>query len=84
MYGATLGYFGRHLLVAPDPLGYLPVFLKGMFVYDICYNFAIALTKLSLLAIYWRIFHTKSVQLPLLITAGATMAWLVACVRASP
>ena len=84
LYGTYQGYFGRHITIVPQPLEYLPILLIGLYVYDIAYNFAIALAKLSMLAIYWRIFHADSFKLPLLITAGVTLAWLISCVRCLP
>ena len=80
IFGVYQGYYARHLVSAPDPSGYLSIFMKGLFVYDIAYNFAIAFAKLSMLAIYWRVFHSGSFKLPLLVTSGATVAWLIACV----
>ena len=79
VYGATTGYLGQHASKAPS--SYIPMLMQGLYVFDITYNFAIALAKLSMLALYWRIFHVPSFKLPLAIIAVITLAWLGACVH---
>lgn len=85
-----LGGLGRPLLVnlAIDP-DRLTINQKLLFSGEIIYPTAIATTKYSILAMYWRIFPTKTVRLGAFILGGMTTAWwlavcLVAVLQCTP
>ncbi|KAI0407087.1 hypothetical protein F4802DRAFT_605889 [Xylaria palmicola] len=74
VYGPPNG-LGRHVQVLPP--GSVSVYLKGDYIFSHFYDFAIASTKLSILALYYRIFGTTRMRIVILITAGFVFAWLV-------
>ncbi|KAM7219701.1 hypothetical protein V8F06_004914 [Rhypophila decipiens] len=75
----NLGGLGRPLLVnmAIDP-NRLTINQKLLFSGEIIYPTAIAITKYSILAMYWRIFPTQKVRLGTYILGGMTTAWWLA------
>ncbi|KAF2235867.1 hypothetical protein EV356DRAFT_531424 [Viridothelium virens] len=73
--------FGKHIATLTPST--LEGFLAATWAFQLLYNFAIAFSKLSILALYWRIFHVPSFKIPLLITTSLTMSWLIACMFAS-
>ncbi|KAK4209074.1 hypothetical protein QBC37DRAFT_324543 [Rhypophila decipiens] len=75
----SLGGLGRPLLVnlAIDP-NRLTINQKLLFSGEIIYPTAIAITKYSILAMYWRIFPTQTVRLGTYILGGMTTAWWLA------
>ena len=72
--------FGRHINKETLPL--LTGFYKGAYAFEVVYNPACALPKLSMLALYWRIFNVDSVsfRIPIWVTAALTVAWLISMV----
>ncbi|KAJ2978202.1 hypothetical protein NUW58_g1720 [Xylaria curta] len=74
VYGPPKG-LGRHVQ-ALEP-GSLSEYLKGDYILSHLYDFAIASTKLSILALYYRIFGKTRMRIPILITAGFVLAWLI-------
>ncbi|KAI1173069.1 hypothetical protein F4777DRAFT_601087 [Nemania sp. FL0916] len=74
VYGPPHG-LGRHVQVLkPDSIS---TYLKGDYIFSHFYDFAIASTKLSILALYHRIFATPKMRTAVLITAGLVFAWLI-------
>ncbi|KAI1186707.1 hypothetical protein F5B17DRAFT_351684 [Nemania serpens] len=74
VYGPPHG-LGRHVQVLKP--GSISEYLQGDYIFSHFYDFAIASTKLSILALYHRIFATTRMRLVILITAGFVFAWLV-------
>jgi len=51
---------------------------------ELMYAFSLAMSKLSILALYWRLFRTSSIKLPIQVLAGCTVIWLILRVRPIP
>ncbi|KAL2850188.1 hypothetical protein BJY01DRAFT_136012 [Aspergillus pseudoustus] len=66
---------GRHIEVVSDED--VKQFIKGDYVFNHFYNFAIASTKLSVLALYHRIFPKPVFQRIVILTAIFVVLWLV-------
>ncbi|KAI1205838.1 uncharacterized protein F4807DRAFT_464299 [Annulohypoxylon truncatum] len=75
VYGAPNG-LGRHIQAVP--LEYRQKFLMGDYIFSHFYDVAIASTKLSILALYYRIFATDRFRIIVIITAIFVFMWLVA------
>ncbi|KAJ8122070.1 hypothetical protein ONZ43_g1639 [Nemania bipapillata] len=74
VYGPPQG-LGRHVqALNPDSIS---TYLQGDYIFSHFYDFAIASTKLSILALYYRIFMTSKMRIFILITAGLVVAWLI-------
>ncbi|KAI3328106.1 hypothetical protein HD806DRAFT_350269 [Xylariaceae sp. AK1471] len=74
VYGPPYG-LGRHVQTLPP--GNLSKYLEGDYIFSHFYDFAIVSTKLSILALYYRIFATAKMRIFILITAALVLAWLV-------
>ncbi|KAI0112060.1 hypothetical protein GGR51DRAFT_54150 [Nemania sp. FL0031] len=74
VYGPPQG-LGRHVQ-ALDPSD-ISTYLKGDYIFSHFYDFAIASTKLSILALYHRIFMASKMRIFILVTAGFVFAWLI-------
>ncbi|KAL7956581.1 hypothetical protein V8C34DRAFT_210410 [Trichoderma compactum] len=74
VYGPPNG-LGRHI----EALSKHQVqrFLKGDYIFSHCYDMAIAFTKLSILALYYRIFVTRKFRLIVLGTACFVCVWVI-------
>ncbi|KAI1132222.1 hypothetical protein F5Y10DRAFT_275025 [Nemania abortiva] len=66
---------GRHVQ-ALDP-STVSMFLRGGYIFTHFYGSAIATTKLSILALYFRIFMVSRMRIFIHITAGCVLAWLI-------
>jgi len=73
-----LNYYGQHISKS-DPF-HVEEFFKGLYGLAITYPIALTLSKLSLLALYWRIFRGTKGKLPIQIAAGLNIAWMIAAV----
>ncbi|KAI0873870.1 hypothetical protein GGS24DRAFT_501340 [Hypoxylon argillaceum] len=74
VYGPPHG-LGRHVqALDPDSIS---TYLQGDYIFSHFYDFAIASTKLSILALYYRIFMASKMRIFILITAGFVLAWLI-------
>ncbi|KAI1775712.1 hypothetical protein F4818DRAFT_385975 [Hypoxylon cercidicola] len=75
VYGAPYG-LGRHIqaVATADRQS----FLMGDYIFSHFYDFAIASTKLSVLALYYRIFAADKFRIIVIITAAFVVSWLVA------
>ena len=71
-------YFGQHI-GKTDPYQ-VEEFNKGLYGVAIVYPLALTFSKLSLLALYWRIFRVTSARRPLQIAAALNVAWMTAAV----
>lgn len=70
---------GRHIWIAPQ--GALTVFLQGLFISELCYTGVLVFVKFSILALYWRIFRVRSMQISIYVVATLVTCWGVAVVR---
>ncbi|PYI00820.1 integral membrane protein PTH11-like protein [Aspergillus sclerotiicarbonarius CBS 121057] len=74
IYGPPYG-FGRH--VAALPAKEVETFMMGDYIFSHFYDVAIASTKLSVLALYYRIFITPKFRLVVILTAVWVILWLM-------
>ncbi|KAF7906297.1 hypothetical protein EAF00_000576 [Botryotinia globosa] len=72
-------YCGQHIGKMDIP--HLISFVKGLYVATIMYPIALTFSKLSLLALYWRIFRVPKGQMPFIGAAAVNTAWMTAAVR---
>ncbi|UKZ52395.1 hypothetical protein TrVGV298_006171 [Trichoderma virens] len=73
VYGPPHG-LGRHIEAVPEHD--VQLFLKGDYIFSHFYDLAIAFTKLSILALYHRIFVTRKFRLIIIGTACFVCAWV--------
>ncbi|KAI1293351.1 hypothetical protein F5Y03DRAFT_374002 [Xylaria venustula] len=74
VYGPP-GGLGRHVqALKPESVSH---YLQGDYIFSHFYDFAIASTKLSILALYHRIFVTIRMRIIVWITAILVFAWLI-------
>ncbi|KAI0426625.1 hypothetical protein F5Y09DRAFT_318441 [Xylaria sp. FL1042] len=74
VYGPPQG-LGRHVqTLKPDSISN---YLQGDYIFSHFYDFAIASTKLSILALYHRIFVTTGMRVLIWITAALVLGWLI-------
>jgi hypothetical protein len=77
--GIWYGGIGRDIrLSAQEDPGSVPIAFKSVFVGEISYTFSSPLIKLSVLALYVRIFPTKFVKIASLVLALMCFAWFLA------
>ncbi|GCB17918.1 hypothetical protein AAWM_00803 [Aspergillus awamori] len=74
VYGPPYG-FGRH--VAALPTKEVETFMMGDYIFSHFYDVAIASTKLSVLALYYRIFITPKFRLVIILTVVWVILWLM-------
>ena len=74
-----LNFYGQHIGKS-DPF-HVEEFFKGLYGLAIIYPVALTLSKLSLLALYWRIFRGTKGKLPIQIAAALNIGWMIAAVR---
>lgn len=48
-----------------------------LWISQILYAFSLAFSKLSILALYWRLFHTSDIRIPIQILGACSIIWLV-------
>ncbi|KAI2619196.1 hypothetical protein GGR54DRAFT_132364 [Hypoxylon sp. NC1633] len=75
VYGAPNG-LGRHIQAVSEDDRRL--FLMGDYIFSHFYDVAIASTKLSILALYYRIFAAQRFRIVVIITAIFVVMWLLA------
>ncbi|KAL3474063.1 hypothetical protein BJX99DRAFT_271916 [Aspergillus californicus] len=73
VYGPPYG-MGRHVEAVPEQD--LKTFMLGDYVFSHFYDFAIASTKLSVLALYYRIFPKRAFRRVVILTAVFVLLWL--------
>ena len=71
-------YYGQH--IGKSDAYHLEEFNKGLYGLAIVYPLALTFSKLSLLALYWRIFQRTNAKRPLQIVAALNIAWMIAAV----
>ncbi|KAI1749225.1 hypothetical protein F4782DRAFT_315051 [Xylaria castorea] len=74
VYGPPHG-LGRHVQTLDSES--VSNYLQGDYIFSHFYDFAIASTKLSILALYHRIFGTTRMRIAIWITVGLVFAWLI-------
>lgn len=77
--GAIHGGLGRDMRITAveDPYSVVILF-QSIFAAEIGYTFSSPLIKLSVLALYWRLFPTPFMKLGCRILAAACVAWFIA------
>lgn len=71
-------YYGQH--IGKSDANHVEQFNKGLYGLAIIYPPALTFSKLSLLALYWRIFGVTTARRPLQIVAALNVGWMVAAV----
>ena len=71
-------FYGQH--IGKSDAYHLEEFNKGLYGLAIIYPLALTFSKLSLLALYWRIFRVTNARRPLQIVAALNIAWMIAAV----
>ncbi|KAL7917261.1 hypothetical protein ACQKWADRAFT_54236 [Trichoderma austrokoningii] len=74
VYGPPYG-LGRHIQAVPEHD--VQMFLKGDYIFSHFYDIAIGFTKLSILALYHRIFITRTFRALVISTACFVCAWII-------
>ncbi|KAF6233946.1 hypothetical protein HO173_007776 [Letharia columbiana] len=69
-------YYGQH--IGKSDTHHLEEFNKGLYGLAIVYPLALTFSKLSLLALYWRIFRVTNARRPLQIVAALNIGWMIA------
>lgn len=78
MVEADQNFYGQH--IGKSDAHHLEEYLKGLYLLAIVYPAALTLSKLSLLALYWRIFRNSSAKRPIQIAAILNICWMIAAV----
>ena len=75
---ATAHGFGQHVsLVGIDAQNYA---LRCIFATHFSYTWSICFIKFSILALYWRIFNTTFLRMPIITLALVTLGWAISLV----
>ena len=70
---------GKHIYVAPDPSTAAERWAIGLFITEISYTITLVAVKLSILALYWRIFlGSRPLRIAIYVLAGVVSAWGIA------
>lgn len=48
-----------------------------LFYSEFIYAFSIAFSQLTILSLYWRLFHLSGLRIPILILIGTSVVWLL-------
>ncbi|TVY71505.1 Satratoxin biosynthesis SC1 cluster protein [Lachnellula suecica] len=70
--------YGQHVGKITGP--HVVSFLKALYSVALLYPMSLTFSKLSLLALYWRIFRVSQGRIPILIAAALNIAWMIAAV----
>lgn len=73
-----MDYLGQNISKTDVP--HLESFLKLAYASIVIFPIALTLSKLSLLALYWRIFRMTTGRRPLQIVAIINIAWMISAV----
>ncbi|ATZ57857.1 hypothetical protein BCIN_15g03810 [Botrytis cinerea B05.10] len=71
-------FYGQHVHKS-DP-EHLEAYLKGLYALALLYPIALSTSKLSLLALYWRVFAVTGGRVPILFASAINAAWGIAAV----
>ncbi|RAL58632.1 hypothetical protein DID88_003552 [Monilinia fructigena] len=72
---AQQNFFGQH--IGKSDRSHLTFFMKIMYGAIILYTMALTSSKLSLLALYWRIFRGSTRQWPIIIAVAVNIVWML-------
>lgn len=72
-------YYGQH--ISKSDAYHVKEFSKCLYGLAIIYPLALTFSKLSLLALYWRIFGVTTARRPLQIVAALNIGWMIAAVN---
>lgn len=72
---AQQNFFGQH--IGKSDRSHLTSFMKIMYGAIILYTMALTSSKLSLLALYWRIFRGSTRQWPIIIAVAVNIVWML-------
>lgn len=78
MFQVQHNFYGQH--VGKSDAYHLMQFHKGFYGVIVFYPVALTFSKLSLLALYWRIFRVTTARRPLQIVAALNIGWMLAAV----
>jgi hypothetical protein len=77
VHGAKVNHYGTHVQATATTTS-LRAFLRGLWVFQITYTLSVSFSKLSILALYWRVFVTRSMRISLWVIIGITIGWTIA------
>ncbi|KAA8564337.1 hypothetical protein EYC84_011281 [Monilinia fructicola] len=66
-------FYGQH--IGKSDSQHLEAYMKGLYLLAITYPVALSMSKLSLLALYWRVFAVTGGRIPILLAGGVNGAW---------
>ncbi|KAF7922822.1 uncharacterized protein EAE97_010986 [Botrytis byssoidea] len=69
-------FYGQHVHKS-DP-EHLEAYLKGLYALALLYSIALSTSKLSLLALYWRVFAVTGGKVPIIFATAINGAWGIA------
>ncbi|KAB8290255.1 hypothetical protein EYC80_011121 [Monilinia laxa] len=75
---AQQNFFGQH--IGKSDRSHLTSFMKIMYGAIILYTIALTSSKLSLLALYWRIFRGSTRQWPIIVAVAVNIVWMLVTV----
>ena len=52
-----------------------------LFIAELFYAFGLFFAKVSILSLYWRMFHVTNIRLPIQILFGCSFVWIIFRVR---
>ncbi|TVY83372.1 Satratoxin biosynthesis SC1 cluster protein [Lachnellula suecica] len=78
IYEVQQNFFGQH--IGKVDVVHLTSFVKALYVGSILYPVCLTFSKLSLLALYWRIFRVSSGRIPVIVACAVNIAWMTAAV----
>ncbi|KAI9651200.1 hypothetical protein NHQ30_001237 [Ciborinia camelliae] len=65
--------YGQH--IGKSDAKHLEAFMKGLYALSLIYPIALSMSKLSLLALYWRIFAVTGGRIPIIVASVVNGAW---------
>jgi hypothetical protein len=66
---------------SPEDMAKLPAFALYLWVANLLYTISVMFMKLSIVALYWRLFGlTRKGRLPLILVGGSIIAWALTIV----
>lgn len=71
-------FYGQH--IGKVDAQHLTSFVKGLYALSIIYPMALTFSKLSLIALYWRIFRDAKGRTSFVVVAAVNLAWMIAAV----
>ncbi|QSZ33175.1 hypothetical protein DSL72_002761 [Monilinia vaccinii-corymbosi] len=69
-------FYGKHIGKSDED--HLEAYMKGLYLLIIIYPVALSMSKLSLLALYWRLFAFTGGRIPIILAGVVNVAWCIA------